>query len=147
MLAVPRPTTLAECGQEARPCPWVGCRHHLALEVATPTVSERKDPRATSLRLNMPSRGRVREGRRPGLPSSAAEALVRTWLDEAVELVQRMRYTCTFDVVRDYPQGAPAGLVALLLGVTEQQVDKQGRRAAVALRAAARERGLSSEDD
>src|ERR1700733_6974584 len=29
MLAVPRPTTRAECLQEARPCPWASCRYHL----------------------------------------------------------------------------------------------------------------------
>lgn len=31
-LAMPRPATRAECG-DARPCPWVGCRHHMLLEV------------------------------------------------------------------------------------------------------------------
>jgi hypothetical protein len=28
-----RPKTRGECGQMARPCPFVGCRHHLGLEV------------------------------------------------------------------------------------------------------------------
>lgn len=28
-----RPTTRGECVDGERPCPWVGCRHHLALSV------------------------------------------------------------------------------------------------------------------
>lgn len=29
----PRPRTRADCKDGPRPCPWVGCRHHLYLEV------------------------------------------------------------------------------------------------------------------
>lgn len=29
----PRPRTRADCINGPRPCPWVGCRHHLGLEV------------------------------------------------------------------------------------------------------------------
>ncbi len=32
-LAVERPRTRGECIGGERPCPWVGCRHHLFLEV------------------------------------------------------------------------------------------------------------------
>lgn len=134
MLTIPRPKTLADCGQEARPCPWVACRHHLALEVASPNVQVRKDPRATTIRLNMPRRGRVREGRRPGLASSDAAAVVRVWIDEATELLSRMPYTCTFDVVRDYPDGLPSWMVARMLGVTEQAIDKELRRSVLMYR-------------
>jgi len=28
-----RPKTRAECRQQPRPCPWVGCRYHLAIDV------------------------------------------------------------------------------------------------------------------
>jgi hypothetical protein len=41
---VERPRTRAECREEARPCPWVGCKHHLYLEV---------EP-SGSLKLNFP---------------------------------------------------------------------------------------------
>src|SRR5438067_11489437 len=34
---IPRPTTRAECREEARPCPWVACKHHLYLGVNTET--------------------------------------------------------------------------------------------------------------
>lgn len=40
----PRPATRGECPDE-RPCPWVGCRYHLAIDV---------DPETGSLKLNHP---------------------------------------------------------------------------------------------
>lgn len=121
MLELPRPKHLGDCREEARPCPWVACRHHLLLEVANATSMT--DRRPTTLRANAP-RFEIRDGRRPGLRASAAAVLVRQWIDDAVELLSRMEYTCTFDFVRDYPQGAPAWLVARVLGVTEAAIDK-----------------------
>lgn len=41
-----RPTTRAEC-PESRPCPWVGCRYHLYLDV---------NPKTGALRLRFPDR-------------------------------------------------------------------------------------------
>ncbi len=32
-ITVPRPKTRGECVGGQRPCPWVGCRHHLYLDV------------------------------------------------------------------------------------------------------------------
>ena len=32
-LAVPRPTNRVDCAGSERPCPWVGCRYHLGLDV------------------------------------------------------------------------------------------------------------------
>lgn len=134
-LAIPRPRTLGECREEARPCPWVGCRHHLALEVAIPRTRANGRKRPTALRLNTTGSDRPNNGRRPGLASSAAAALVRTWVDEAVELLSRMRYTCTFDVVRDYPDGLKPWQVAIVLSVSEQRIDKETREAAATWRA------------
>lgn len=119
MLDVPRPTTRSDCRAEARPCPWVGCRHHLLLEVASAKVEDRKDPRATTMRLNAADPVHVRTGRRPGLSSSAAALLVRTWIDDAVELLPRLRYTCALDVADDYPDGLAAHSIGMLLGVGE----------------------------
>jgi hypothetical protein len=131
MLSIPRPTTRAECRDEARPCPWVSCRHHLLLEVEEAVQRHshsRRKARPRKLRLNQPSKGKVATGRRPGLASSAAAALVRVWIDDAVELLSRMRYTCALDVVDDYPDGLPAGSVGWLLGVTAQAIEQvEGR--------------------
>lgn len=94
MLAVPRPTTRAECLEEARPCPWVGCKHHLLLE-----VEDGGEPgRPPRLLLNRPSH---RKGPRRGLSPSAPARVVERWIDDAIELLFRMRRTCVLDVLDD----------------------------------------------
>ncbi len=40
-----RPRTRAECRGEARPCPWVACKHHLYLDI---------NPETGSIKLNFP---------------------------------------------------------------------------------------------
>jgi hypothetical protein len=115
MFAIPRPKTRAECRDEARPCPWVGCRHHLLLEVAK-TRPTAKESRA------------MLGGRRPGLRSSAAAEIVRAWIDEAVELLSYMPYTCSLDVVDAFPDGLSPRRVGWLLAVTEQAIDAEGRK-------------------
>ncbi len=134
MLAVPRPTTRAECvrGMEARPCPWASCRHHLLIEVATTAPRwdasrERwRDARASTIRLNRSSSGKA--GRRPGLASSDAAALVRVWIDDALELLSSMRYSCVLDVAEDYPDGIPYGSIGLLLGVTDKAIEQEVKK-------------------
>jgi hypothetical protein len=42
---VPRPKTRAECRGEARPCPWVACKHHLYLDI---------NPETGSIKINFP---------------------------------------------------------------------------------------------
>jgi hypothetical protein len=114
MLAIPRPTTRAECLQEARPCPWASCRYHLLLEVAATKGGD--DVRPTTLRLNRPRSGL---GRRSGLPATAVHQVVEQWIDDAVELLQSMRSTCALDLARDYPDGITERGVGLVLGVSE----------------------------
>jgi hypothetical protein len=122
MLAIPKPTTRAECLQEARPCPWASCRHHLLLEVAASKGGD--DVRATTLRLNRPRQlhglplGRT--GRRSGLAATAAHHVVEQWIDDAVELLQGMRYTCALDIADVYPDGITERSVGLVLGVSEK---------------------------
>lgn len=36
---IERPKTRGECRDESRPCPWVACKHHLAIEVNPETGS------------------------------------------------------------------------------------------------------------
>jgi len=40
-----RPTTRGECKGQARPCPWVSCKHHLYLDV---------NPETGSIKINFP---------------------------------------------------------------------------------------------
>lgn len=136
MLLVPRPRTRGECLEEARPCPWVGCRHHLLLEVA---ATKQGPPK---LVLNRPPRHPGAHGRKQGLYSSAAEALVRVWLDDAIELLARLRYSCALDVIDDYPQGIPDSALGELLGVTRQASHALTARGLVRLRA-----GLDLDDE
>lgn len=42
---IPRPKTRAECMVEAKPCPWVACKHHLYLDV---------NPETGSIKINFP---------------------------------------------------------------------------------------------
>jgi hypothetical protein len=42
---IPRPINRAECLEEARPCPWVACKHHLYLDV---------NPETGSIKINFP---------------------------------------------------------------------------------------------
>jgi sigma-70-like protein len=42
---IPRPTTREQCRGEARPCPWVACKHHLYLDV---------NPETGSIKINFP---------------------------------------------------------------------------------------------
>jgi Sigma-70, region 4 len=42
-----RPRTRADCGAEARPCPWVACKHHLYLDI---------NPVTGSIKINFPDR-------------------------------------------------------------------------------------------
>jgi len=44
--ATPRPKTRADCVDGPRPCPWVSCRHHLAIDVLA----------SGSFQVNFPSR-------------------------------------------------------------------------------------------
>jgi hypothetical protein len=129
MLAIPRPTTRAECLQEARPCPWASCRHHLLLEVAA--IKGGDDVRATTLRLNRPRRGR---GRRSGLPATAVHQVVEQWIDNAVELLQSMRYTCALDIADEYPDGVTERSVGAVLGVSEKAAHADLQRATDRLR-------------
>jgi hypothetical protein len=42
---VPRPQTRADCKQQAGPCPWVACKHHLYLDI---------NPVTGSIKINFP---------------------------------------------------------------------------------------------
>ena len=45
VLDIERPKTRADCKQEARPCPWVACKHHLYLDI---------NPETGSIKINFP---------------------------------------------------------------------------------------------
>ena len=45
VLDIERPKTRADCKQEARPCPWVACKHNLYLDI---------NPETGSIKINFP---------------------------------------------------------------------------------------------
>jgi hypothetical protein len=94
----------------------------LLLEVSASKGGD--DVRPTTLRLNRPSKllglPLGRSGRRPGLAATAAHHLVEQWIDDAVELLQSMRYTCALDIANEYPDGITERGVGLVLGVSER---------------------------
>lgn len=85
-------------------------------------------------------------GRRPGLASSAAHLVVQRWIDDAVEQLSSMMYTCSLDVTRDYPDGLSESSVPFLLGVTEQAVNAETRTSMIKFRAGLRAARLDRSD-
>lgn len=67
-------------------------------------------------------------------PSSAARLVVQRWIDDAVEQISNMMYTCSLDVTRDYSDGLSESSVAFLLGVTEQSMNAETRVALIKFR-------------
>ena len=120
-LAQLRPTTRAACREEARPCPWVGCRHHLLLDMTE----------TGALVINRPD-----GARRSALDGHTPDALVRVWIDEAIEHLARMEYTCALDVLDDNPEGIGPNRLARLLGMAKQSADYLTGEARTAMRRA-----------
>jgi hypothetical protein len=126
-LDIPRPRTRGECLEEARPCPWVGCRHHLLLELP---ASGKRDP---GLVRNLK---RTQTGRRLVLKPSAAAEIVRAWIDDAVEDLAAMTSGCSLD---EADRGAQARMaVAGHVGLSRESIRVE-RRAAIAAVAQARQ--------
>lgn len=71
-----------------------------------------------SLVLNRPD-----GARRAALDAHTPEALVRAWIDDAVEHLARMEYTCALDVLDDNPEGIGPNRLARLLGMAKQSAD------------------------
>lgn len=139
MLDVPRPVTRGDCQEEARPCPWVGCSKHLLLEVET------SEDDAPMLILNRP-RPPGQRGRRPGLASSADEATVQVWIDDAIDRLVQMEHTCSLDVVDENPGGISDVDQAALAGCTQQAMSPRVARYKVRLKLGLIEAGIDEED-
>lgn len=99
-----RPLTRAECVNGPRPCPWVTCEYHLLVTLR-------------------PSGQPQLHGQRRALPSSAAEVVVRAWVEEAAMLLDQLEHTCELDVTAGGLQIGPRR-IAQLLGLTKQRVDQ-----------------------
>ena len=77
-----RPRTRGDCINGIRPCPWVGCRHHLYLDVHTKTGA---------ITLNFPAKDPKDGGKkaRPGDRRGPEDSAVPVW---------QLKHSCSLDV-------------------------------------------------
>ncbi len=87
-LEAERPRVRADCEFGPRPCIWVSCRHHMAIEVGDSENTES---------LTMPARGWGAGGKRT-ISNKTPAHMVRQWIEDAAEMVVNMRETCSLDV-------------------------------------------------
>jgi DNA-directed RNA polymerase specialized sigma24 family protein len=59
---------------------------------------------------------------------------VERWIDDAVEQLMGMRYSCALDVAEEYPDGITERSVGAVLGVSEKAAHADLRRATERLR-------------
>lgn len=123
LLGLPRPRTRGECLQEARPCPWVACRHHLLLEV-TQAQRTRSHP-GPGLVLQAPS---TSTGPRRQLSPTAPEMVVQRWIADALERLVVMRTSCSLDRA---DQGAAQEVEVAELVARDRRTMRRRRRAAI----------------
>jgi len=103
--AIERPETRGDCIDGPRPCPWVGCRYHLLVD-----VNSRGD-----LALNR----RTGQSRRDTLYATEQSVeLVEEWMDIAIDRLSTMRETCALDVAERGEHSVPE--LAELLGISRQ---------------------------
>ena len=106
------------------PCAWTACSHHLAVDQGEVVdLGPVREAELVASTAGLP----VEMGRRPSLsaiPETAGE--VHDFADGvAARLDGRappLPYTCTLDVVREYPDGAPIEVVARATGISEEAV-------------------------
>lgn len=114
------------------PCAWTACSHHLAVDQGEVVdLGPVREAELVASTAGLP----VEMGRRPSLsaiPETAGE--VHDFADGvAARLDGRappLPYSCTLDVVREYPDGAPVAVVAAALGVSEELVRVIGLKVA-----------------
>lgn len=127
---IPRPRTRDECRETARPCGFVACRHHLALDVV-PVSSLRRS--ANTL---------VLLGRRAVLPGDRVlkAGALEHFVELLVELLDEMEETCSLDVASEGEHELDE--VGGILRVTTRQIRRDAIAAIVKLRALERVRDL-----
>lgn len=106
------------------PCGWTACPHHLGVDVGEVVdLGPVREAELVATTAGLP----VEMGRRPSLsaiPETAGE--VHEFADAAIARLDGrappLPYSCTLDVVAEYPDGAPIAIIARALGVSEEIV-------------------------
>lgn len=99
-----RPTTRKDCELVARPCPYVGCKYHLAVDAVGAQLMLSGERSVNARVLNAGDGSRRLE----------------QWSDDLVDLLGSMPETCALDAAEE--GGLSHRDVAGLLGVTKQRV-------------------------
>ena len=105
-----RPVTRGDCQDGPRPCPWVSCRYHLALDV-TMGGSIRISPSLVD--------GDPRGTKRMRTLGEGEEFGVDEWLEEAAELVVNAEHTCSLDLSEQ--GGKTLDEVGAAMGLTRER--------------------------
>lgn len=109
---ITRPQSRAECKGGCRPCPWVGCRYHLLLE-----VGEKTGGRPARLRV-LGARNRILS-----LCATAPAVVVDAISDEAVERLAGLSESCALDIADR--GGIGPKQIGRVLGLSRQTVQKE----------------------
>lgn len=120
--------------EEARPCPWISCRHHLLLEVTE----------TGGVRLNLQTMGK-----RTTIAPTASWEEWAVFGEQVVEALAYATETCSLDRaqhVRDRGEQLSAHELGGLLGESHQRAWVETRAAVVALVQALVEAGLEPDD-
>jgi hypothetical protein len=84
--------------------------------------------------------------RRSTVDEYTPEALVQVWIDDAIEHLARMEYTCALDVVDDNPEGIGPNRLARLLFMAKQSADYLTGAARSAMKQAGVALGSAADD-
>ena len=106
-----RPQTRKDCETAPRPCPYVGCRHHLAVHVKGESISH-SGPQA---------KGRALPGK---LPKGMS---VDSWSNDMLDAMADMTETCALDVAHE--GGHTLDDIANLFGLSRErtrQIEEAG---------------------
>jgi hypothetical protein len=109
---IARPQSRGECKGGPRPCPWVGCRYHLLLDVGEKATGRPKALRVLGARHHILS-----------LLATAPAVVVDAIADEAVERLAGLSESCALDIADR--GGIGPKQIARALGLSRQAVQKE----------------------
>jgi hypothetical protein len=109
-----------ECPKE-RPCPYVGCRYHLALYVRADGTLELATPK-----------GSTGTKRKIDMSDDMAPIWEQLWTDNVADHVKNMSETCCLDIAKR--GGLPPSTVATYAGLSKRRISQIERRALDELR-------------